>query len=197
MVQTDQQPIPTSEKIQKIRRHRGYSQEELARQLGVSFPTVNSWERGKSQPYPRHQKSIDDLYRDVVAEYENHTVLVVEDDPSTGMVIADYVEMALPDWKAMVIDNGYDAILQIGLVKPKLVLLDIMMPEIDGFKVFERLSEMDELKSTRVIFVTAATDDAVLDRARNSGAFALIQKPLNREILTETLQRAAAESVST
>jgi putative two-component system response regulator len=113
------------------------------------------------------------------------------------MVIADYVEMALPDWKAMVIDNGYDAILQIGLVKPKLVLLDIMMPEIDGFKVFERLSEMDELKSTRVIFVTAATDDAVLDRARNSGAFALIQKPLNREILTETLQRAAAESVST
>ena len=43
-------------------------------------------------------------------------VLIVEDDPSTGLVLSDYVEMSLPDWKAQLIDNGYDAILQIGLV---------------------------------------------------------------------------------
>ena len=46
-----------SEKIKIIRKEKGFSQEELARFLKVSFPTVNAWERGKSTPYPRHQKA--------------------------------------------------------------------------------------------------------------------------------------------
>ena len=116
------------------------------------------------------------------------TVLVVEDDSSTALVLADYAEMALSDWTAVTVDNGYDAILQIGLIKPKIVLLDIMMPEIDGFKVFARLREMEELRETRVIFVTAATDEAILARARAAQAFGLIQKPLKRQEITEILR---------
>lgn len=182
-----------SEKLRFVRQYRGYSQEELARRLNVSFPTVNSWERGKSQPYPRHQKAIDNLYQEVLTECESRMVLVVEDDQSTGLVLEDYATMALPNWKTMVVDNGYEAILQIGMLKPRIVLLDIMMPEIDGFKVFERISEMEELQQTRVIFVTAATDETVLERARNSGAFALIQKPLKRDEILRVLEHASAD----
>lgn len=181
-----------SEKIVLIRRELGFSQEELARRLGVSFPTVNAWERGKSTPYPRHQKSIDDMYREVKKDRARHSVLIVEDDESTGLVLADYVEMALPDWEARVVSNGYDAILQIGLVKPGLVLLDIMMPDIDGLQVFARLREMPELAHTRVIFVTAATDEALLARARQAGAHALVHKPVDRDTLTALLLEAAA-----
>ncbi len=183
------------EKIKIIRSTKGLSQEELARQLNVSFPTVNAWERGKSQPYPRHQKAIDDLYREVMDMIGTRRVIIVEDDESSGIVLSDYVAMALPEWQCEVIDNGYDAILQIGNKKPGIVLLDIMMPEIDGFKVFERITEMEELKDTKVVFVTAATDEAILDRARNAGAFALIQKPLKREEVMEYLV-AAAEMVT-
>lgn len=179
------------EKIKLIRSTKGLSQEELARRLNVSFPTVNAWERGKSQPYPRHQKAIDDLYKEVVAEYGSKKVIIVEDDESSGMVLADYVAMGLPDWTCEVIDNGYDAILQIGILKPGIVLLDIMMPEIDGLKVFERIKEMEELKDTKVLFVTAATDEAILEKARNAGAFALIQKPLKREEILEYLKAAS------
>ena len=74
-----------------------------------------------------------------------------------------------------------------------LVLMDIMMPEIDGFKVFERLQEMEELRDSKVIFVTAATDEAILDRARNSNAYALMLKPFNREEIISTLQTAVEE----
>ncbi len=183
--------LSVPDKIRTIRKAKGFSQEELARTLKVSFPTVNAWERGKSQPYPRHQKAIDDLYSEVIGEKERQIVLIVEDDQSSGMVLAEYVKMALPEWRSEVIDNGYDAILRIGIAKPAVVLLDIMMPEIDGLKVFERIQEMDDLKDTRVIFVTAATDEAILSKARNAGAYALVQKPLKRQEIIDILKVAA------
>ena len=182
-----------SERIQFIRKQRGFSQEELARFLSVSFPTVNAWERGKSQPYPRHRKAIEDLYKEVMAESDEPTVLIVEDDESSAILLADYVGMALPTWRIITVDNGYEAILKIGLIKPKIVLLDIMMPEIDGLKVFARVSQMQDLKDTKVIFVTAASDEEVLTRARQAGAFALIQKPIEREELLRTLLAASEQ----
>jgi CheY-like chemotaxis protein/DNA-binding XRE family transcriptional regulator len=184
---TDQDTNSVSARIQRIRACKGLSQEELARQIGVSFPTVNAWERGKSQPYPRHRRAIDNLYEEALREDSSRLALVVEDDPSSAIVISDYVAMALPDWRVVVIDNGYEAMIQLGLLRPRLLLLDIMMPEIDGFKVFERVQDLDELRDTVVVFVTAATDEKVLTRARESGA-ALLQKPLDRERVVSTLQ---------
>ena len=180
-----------AEKIRAIRQKRGLSQEEFARQMGVSFPTVNAWERGRSKPYPRHQKAINDIYEEVVQTIDRQTVLIVEDDEDAGLVLADYTAMALPDWQVINIDNGYDAVLQIGIVRPGIVLLDIMMPQIDGLEVFRRIRQLEALEETRVIFVTAATDEAILAQARNAGAHALIQKPLNREEITQALTEAA------
>ena len=57
-----------------------------------------------------------------------------------------------------------------------------------------KLQEMPELKNIRILFVTAATDEAILDKARNAGAFALIQKPLDREEIMKQV-KAAADSV--
>ena len=180
-----------SEKIRAIRAHRNVSQEELARLLQVSFPTVNAWERGRSVPYPRHQRAINELYVVAVRPANVRRVLIVEDDPAAALILSDYVAMALPDWETLTVTNGYDAILQIGLLRPAIVLLDIMMPEIDGLKVYARLKELDELKDTRVIFVTAATDEAILARARGAGAAALVQKPLRRQEMIAVLRAAA------
>ena len=110
------------EKVKMIRDVKGFSQEDLARHLGVSFPTVNSWERGRVTPYPRHRKALEKLYREIVEEIGSRHVIIVEDDESSGLVLADYAEMALPDWKCSVINNGYDAILQISSRKPGIVL---------------------------------------------------------------------------
>ena len=179
------------EKLRAIRQAHGYSQEELARQLGVSFPTVNAWERGKSQPYPRHVHAIEGLYRKVAAGIVPLVVVIAEDDEAARLILADYVAMALPGWRVVVATNGYEAVLQIGLHQPRIVLLDIMMPDIDGLQVLARVQAMPELRATRVVLVTAVTDEAVLARARAAGPFALIQKPLERQSLVTTLQRAA------
>ena len=184
-----------SEMLQFIRRQHGLSQEELARRLDVSYPTVNACECGRSQPYPRHLKAISDMYasatKAAAREQVRQRVLVVEDDPSSAMVLRDFCLLALPGWEVEVANSGYDAILRIGLLRPALVLLDLMMPEIDGFKVYERLRALPELSETQVIVVTAATDDAILDRARALHPLALIQKPLRRDDIVPVLQRAA------
>lgn len=184
--------LDISAKLRAIRDARGLSQEELARQLGVSFPTVNSWERGKSQPYPRHVHAIERLYLAVSREERKRLVLIVEDDEAAAMILEDYVSMALPEWSAVRVDNGYDAILKIGLLQPALVLLDIMMPDVDGLKVFARLKEMPELAGTRVVFVTAVTDEAILAQARAAEPFALLSKPLRRDEILATLRAASS-----
>lgn len=180
-----------ADKLRRIRDLQGLSQEELARRLGVSFPTVNSWERGKSQPYPRHQHAIEQLYQEVNAEAGRRSVLIAEDDEAAALILDDYVSMALPDWERVVVANGYDAILQIGLRQPGIILLDIMMPDIDGLQVLQRLRQMAELRKTRVIIVTAVTDEAILQQAREAEPFALLQKPIDRAELAAILERAA------
>ena len=55
--------MTTPELVAAIRRVGGFSQEGLARRLGVSYPTVNAWERGRSSPRPRHLASIVELAR--------------------------------------------------------------------------------------------------------------------------------------
>ncbi|HCN06746.1 MAG TPA: hypothetical protein DIT01_02355 [Lentisphaeria bacterium] len=178
------------DKLRLIRQTKGYSQEELARQLQVSFPTVNSWERGRVPHTPGKQHAIDMLYRAVVRAGDRNQVFIVDDDEAAGLVLADYAELALPDWKAAVIDNGYDAILQIGLQQPRIVLLDIMMLQIDGIEVLARIRHNADLADVQVIFTTATTEEGLLDRARAAGALALLHKPVERQELTDFLRAA-------
>ena len=48
--------------IRQLRQERGWTQETLARRLGVGQPAVSAWERGRHPPYPRHQRALADLF---------------------------------------------------------------------------------------------------------------------------------------
>jgi len=202
MVTTPAEPGQVPQMMRDIRRQLGLSQEELARRLGVSYPTVNAWERGRAHPYPRHLKAITTLHAksgagETVAPpaVPAPLVLVVEDDPASALVLQDFCRLALPAWRVELAHGGYEAMLRIGLSRPALLLLDLMMPEVDGFKVFERLRALPELSATEVIIVTAASDDAVLDRARALGPLALLRKPVRAADLLPVL-RAAGERLA-
>lgn len=54
------------EEIKKIRKHLGWSQERLARELGLSFSTISRWERGESKPSPAAQKLLNELVRSAI-----------------------------------------------------------------------------------------------------------------------------------
>ena len=129
-------------------------------------------------------------------EREKETLLVVDDAPEN----IDMIKGVLGgDYKVKAVLNGETA-LQIGARKPPdLILLDIMMPGMDGYEVCRRLKEMDETKDIPIIFLTAKTDAEDIVKGLELGAVDYVGKPFNHAELKSrvnthlSLRRATAD----
>lgn len=64
-------------------------------------------------------------------------------------------------------------------VKPDLIVLDLMMPDIDGFQILQMIKEDMELKAIPVIILSAIHDSKTIDKTIQSGAAGFIKKPIN------------------
>ena len=72
---------------------------------------------------------------------------------------------------------------------PNLILLDIIMPEMDGWEVFKRIKAIDFLRNVPVVFLTSVEDESEKKRAYQMGIANFIQKPFN---MTELLRNVKA-----
>jgi putative two-component system response regulator len=109
------------------------------------------------------------------------TILVVDDTPENLTVLG---ELLLPFYRVRVASSGARALVTASSSpRPDLILLDVMMPEIDGYTVLTRLRENPETRDIPVIFVTAldATDDE--ERGLSLGAADYITKPVRPAIV--------------
>ncbi len=178
--------LSTPELVAEIRRVAGETQEGLARRLGVSFPTVNAWERGRSSPRANHRRQLEELAGQLGITSEI-SVLVIDDDPTTGAVVeaaAEEVDAAITVESAL---NGWEGLVRCGALRPSLIFLDILMPGIDGIEVARRLPDIADLERTEVVFVTSTTDEAILTRARSLG-HSLLAKPLDVARLIDSIR---------
>ena len=113
---------------------------------------------------------------------ETAKILVVEDDSTIrtllGMALdgAGYTEVTMAGRG----DEGLDAV-RFG--KPDLVLLDVMLPGLDGFTVARRIRETAELAATRIIMLTARTQPEDIVRGLEAGADDYVTKPFDRKVL--------------
>lgn len=177
--------LPTNDLVARIRAANGDTQEGLARRLGVSYPTINAWERGRSEPTARHRRTLEELAAELDIVHEL-IVLVIDDDPIT----AELVRAAAAGLDAAVTvesaTDGWEGLVKCGALHPSLLFLDIMMPGIDGLEVARRLPTLDGLEDMRVVFVTASQSPNVLARARALGS-AVITKPLELDVLANAI----------
>ncbi|MCL2387633.1 MAG: response regulator [Defluviitaleaceae bacterium] len=79
--------------------------------------------------------------------------------------------------------SGEDLFQLLEVVKPAIILLDIEMPQMDGYAVFKKLREEKKTENIPVIFLTAANDDKSEERALKEGAVDYIRKPFSPEVL--------------
>ncbi|HSH02173.1 MAG TPA: hybrid sensor histidine kinase/response regulator [Anaerolineae bacterium] len=107
------------------------------------------------------------------------TILVVDDNPTNLSVITDFLEMQ--DFNISVALDGESGIETATHTSPDLILLDVMMPGIDGFETCRRLKEMPGLAEIPVIFMTAlaSTEDKV--KGFEVGAVDYVTKPIQQE----------------
>jgi CheY-like chemotaxis protein len=188
--------LPTPELVEAIRARAGVSQEELARRLGVSFASVNAWERGRSEPRATHRAQLDELAA-TLGVSQGLTILVIDDDPDVGALVEAYASVLRPDGEVSVATDGHDGLLLCGTLRPDLVMLDILMPGIDGFEVADAMRRVPGLEHSTLVFVTAVRDREILERARHSHAAALISKPMARADFERCLDLAAVDQRST
>ena len=109
-------------------------------------------------------------------------ILVIEDDST----IRALLEMALlgagfKDVKSS--SRGDEGLAEVKRSKPDLVLLDLMLPGLDGFTVAARIRETPELSATRIIMLTARTQNEDIVRGLECGADDYVTKPFDRQVL--------------
>lgn len=107
----------------------------------------------------------------------NFSVLIVDDEPNNF----DVLETLLPKkgFTLHYASSGAEAILALDIVRPDVILMDVMMPELSGIEVCQRIKAMSKWKGTPIIMVTALNTKEDLARCLKAGADDFISKPVN------------------
>ncbi len=108
-------------------------------------------------------------------------ILVVDDNPVNLGVLVDNLEVH--GYEVLVALGGHEALDRVRFAKPDLVLLDVMMPDIDGFETCRRLKAQAESRDIPVIFMTALTDVDSKVKAFAAGGIDYVSKPFQIEEL--------------
>ncbi|HVE76114.1 MAG TPA: response regulator [Actinomycetota bacterium] len=121
-------------------------------------------------------------------------VLIVDDEPSFLTLLQ--LELSVAGFETAVAADGRTALRRIESEKPDVVLLDIMMPVLDGWEVLKLLREQNG-PQPRVIVVTAKSAEIGLERALELGADGFMSKPFDADKLIATVKDLAKKGLRT
>ncbi len=116
-----------------------------------------------------------------------HTVLIVDDDPANLSVISDYLAGA--GLEVLIARDGESGLQKARYARPNIILLDVVMPGIDGFEACRRLKTDEQTKDIPVLFMTALTSTRDRVKAYEVGAMDYVTKPIQ---VAELLARVRA-----
>ncbi len=117
---------------------------------------------------------------------DNKTILLVDDTPANLRVLTSY--LADSGFNLRIAVDGYKALELIQDFVPDIILMDVMMPEMDGYETCRRLKELPMLKEVPVIFITALSDTASKVKSFQAGGVDYIHKPLQQEEVLARIQ---------
>jgi len=124
---------------------------------------------------------------------EKKKIMVVDDNPDVLFSIKQGLEALEPNFEVIGVESGEECIelLKSGKI-PDLIVLDIMMPGLSGWEVYNRIKDHPEWKDIPLVFLTARTDET----ARRIGRFLgedFIEKPFETKELKERIKRVLRE----
>jgi DNA-binding response OmpR family regulator len=114
-------------------------------------------------------------------------VLVVDDEPNIVMSLEFLMRRA--GFEVAVARNGREALEALDGTPPDLLLLDVMMPEFDGYEVCERIRARPEWNATKIVMLTARGREVERERGLALGADAYVTKPFSTRDLVEQVKR--------
>ena len=114
---------------------------------------------------------------------EKKKILVVDDDKIIVETIVQALEEDEFGYEMISASDGFEAGLQVNHFKPDLMILDIMMPDINGYEVCQKLKSVPETQDIKIIVLSAYLDDDAFRKMKEYGADTCFSKPLPLEQL--------------
>jgi excisionase family DNA binding protein len=124
-------------------------------------------------------------------------ILIVDDDPNVSRLIAELIQERDNNVKTEVARDGFEAGAKVESFRPHALVLDLMMPGMDGFEVCRRLRARQTLNHIRIVAVTGYPSQENVDKILAAGADACLPKPLDANRLLTELGLAEAGSGTT
>jgi CheY-like chemotaxis protein len=113
-------------------------------------------------------------------------VLVVDDEPSIRLICG--INFRASGWECLEAVNGEEGLERVRLEQPDIVLLDVMMPLVDGWEVAEELARDPATRDIPIVFLTARAERRDRERAHALGAVGYLAKPLDPVKLPEQIE---------
>ena len=117
---------------------------------------------------------------------QKRPILVVDDDPSIHLSLdhglSEYFELA----NVLSADDMFEVL---EFLTPELILLDVLMPGVDGFETAKKLKSDERYKDIPIIFVSGAFDDVSKEEGRAIGAVDYFNKPFDIDQLVEQINK--------
>lgn len=117
---------------------------------------------------------------------DHKKVLIVDDELSILVPLKFLLEKS--DYRVALAQSGKDALEKISQSKPDLILLDIMLPDLDGYEIFQLIRENPDWNDIKVIYLSAKNRDVDIAKGLNLGVDAYVTKPFSNSELLEKIQ---------
>jgi CheY-like chemotaxis protein len=121
------------------------------------------------------EERIKEISEQVVDEVTEYDILIVDDDPSTVKVLTNFFE--LKGYKCKILKTGSDVLNEVKRSNPKITLLDILLPDIDGYEICKQIKSDNSLEKNLVFFITAIPGDEVQSKLEETKADGYFLKP--------------------
>ncbi len=125
-------------------------------------------------------------------EKKNTKILAV-DDSTTNIILLEGILEEI-GYRTETAPNAKDALKMITADPPDLILLDLMMPRISGYKLLEKIRNMDKVKHIPIVIVSAKTDAKSIKMAMDLGATDYIKKPIDIQNFIDRIEAILAKN---
>ena len=187
--------------VQKTAKQKSYlTPQEVAELLMVSPTTIRQWcSEGKIKSWATlggHRRfmraDVERFSRErgltlQLPSGHKKRVLIVDDDEDIGKYLTNFLRHVSDRVETAIASNGFDAGRLVQSFQPHVVLLDLMMPDMDGFEVCRTIKRDPASKATLVVAMTGYYDDSNVERILDAGAEFCLRKPFDTETLLDAI----------
>ncbi len=117
---------------------------------------------------------------------ENNRILIADDNPANCELLQAYLEEV--DCQIELAIDGQDTLDKVESFQPDLILLDVMMPRLNGFEVCKQLKEETQTSKIMILMVTALNEIGDIERAVGAGTDDFLSKPVNQVELVKRVE---------